>query len=346
MPEILFDLLPPENATAFIRELPDEMTYQGNRWMPRVGVQGIRAQFRAGSRNIKPALYRVFDAETPVYARPGSLQQWDYTLPPLGGKIKLGEEDEQLLFMAGIQSPAANQQILETLYNDLDTLRKMVHASMEIAVGQYMSTGVPIFPIEDGQTFQMDWQIPSGHKPTAATLWSDTANSTPLDDEQAWLDTLIADGVGVPSYAVTSRRVIRYLASNAQYKAALYGATVPTGLTTLTPGQVNQVRDMWQLPPLAPAWEAIIDGARVFPDTVFTYVPGEGTVGQQQFGTTTEARLLAGGSNPRITLQEAPGLIGLVQTDGDPARKESKVAAIGAPIPSDPNRILIATVAS
>jgi hypothetical protein len=145
-------------------------------------------------------------------------------LPPLGGKIKLGEEDEQLLFLAGQQSPAANAAVIEALYNDLDTLARMVRASMEIGRAQYMSPGICTFPIEDGSNLSMDWQVPSGHKPTAATLWSDTANSTPLTDEQAWIDTLIAEGVGIPSRAVTSTPVRRLLAANAQYKAALYGS--------------------------------------------------------------------------------------------------------------------------
>jgi hypothetical protein len=344
MATTLFDLIIPEVATARVRTLPDEATYNLKQFMPERNINVIKAQLRIGTRNIKPAVFRAYDAETPVVARPGTLQQWDYMLPPLGGKIKLGEEDDHLLYLAGLQSPAANAAVIEALYNDLDTLARMVRASMEIGRAQYMSTGICTFPIEDGATLSMDWQVPSGHKPTAATLWSDVTNSTPLTDEQAWIDQLITDGVGIPSVAVTSTPVRRYLAANAQYKAALYGNVVPTGLTQLTPGQVNQVRDLYGLPPLV-VTDTIINGSRIFPVTKFTLVPGEGVVGETQFGTTSEARQLSGGSNPRIALNEAPGLVGVIQVDGDPPRKETKVAAIGAPIPSDPNRILIATVA-
>jgi hypothetical protein len=345
MATTLFDLILPEVATARVRTLPDEANYTLKQFMPERNINVIKAQLRIGVRNIKPAIYRSYDAETPVVARPGSLQQWDYMLPPLGGKIKLGEEDEQLLFLAGQASPAANAAVIQALYDDIDSLARMVHASMEIGRAQYMSSGVCTFPIEDGSNLSMDWAVPSGHKPTAATLWSDTANATPLTDEQAWIDTLIAEGVGTPSRAVTSTPVRRLLAANAQYKAALYGSVVPTGLTTLTPNQVDSVREIYGLPPLT-VYDTIINGSRIFPTSKFTLVPGEGTVGETQFGTTSEARVLSGGTNPRIALNEAPGLIGLVQVDGDPPRKETKVAAIGAPIPSDPNRIFIATVNS
>jgi hypothetical protein len=343
MATTLFDLILPEVATARVRVLPDEANYTLKQFMPERNISVIKAQLRIGVRNIKPAIFRSYDAETPVMARPGQLQQWDYMLPPLGGKIKLGEEDEQLLYLAGQQSPAANAAVIEALYNDLDTLARSVRASMEIGRAQYMSSGICTFPIEDGSTLSMDWQVPTGHKPTAATLWTDTTNSTPLNDEQAWIDQLISEGVGVPSRAVTSTPVRRLLAANAQYKAALYGSVVPTGLTTLTPNQVDSVREIYGLPPLT-VYDTIINGARIFPTSKFVLVPGEGTVGETQFGQTTEARQLSSGANPRITFQEAPGLIGLVQVDGDPPRKETKVAAIGAPIPSDPNRILIATV--
>lgn len=348
MSTLFSDLVTPEVATARVRTLPDESQYALKRFMPEVNIQGIKAMFRTGARNIRPAIARVWDTETPTMARPMSLQQWDYSLPPVGGKIKLGEEEEQMLFLAGSQSPAANAAVVQQLYNDLDTLARSVRLAAEVARGQYLSSGVVTFTLEDGKTLQMDWQIPNGHKVTAGTLWSDLANSTPLTNEVAWINTMVADGIGRPSAALMSSTVLSYLQRNAEYKAALAQTGSTPGVLTID--QVNTVRAAYGLPPIV-LYDVVIPATSsyIYPVNKVTLIPPGGTVGQTQFGTTTEARLLASGSNPRIAFNEAPGLVGVVQVEGDPARQVSKVASVFAPVPSTtpngPNDLFIGTVA-
>lgn len=338
----VLDLILPIHATDYVRELFNDSNVglPLEKYFPTQIQNQIKIRFRTNIRTVNPALFRSFDAETPVGKRPASVETIDLILPPIGEKLRLSEEDQHMLLSGG-----DTDAIVDLLFDDLKTATRDIAARLELARGDLMTDGVMALPIEQGQTLPVDFQTPSSHRPTAGVLWSDTTNATPLSDETAWLLTLATDqlGFGVPVAAVTSTKVARsYLAKNAEYRFAYAGgsANVPS---TLTPDQVAAVRLSYGLPPLE-LEDEIIAGSRVIADNIFNYIPSGG-MGTTQMGPTLEARNLAAGGNPHLAGVDVPGLVGVIETDSDPAAVWTKVAGVGMPILSDRNRFFAATVA-
>lgn len=343
------DLIFPQVATDFVRELFTS-AHTGlplEQFFPVQLNNNIKVRTRISTRTVVPVSYRVYDAETPVGVRPAQIDVTDLTLPPLGQKLRLSEEDQHFLLYAQAQEAGNPQsdQAVDVLFDDLETITRGIVARLELSRGDLFNDGAMNLPLPNGQTMDIDFQPPGGHTPTAGTLWSDTTNSTPLSDEKAWIYTLKTDqlGFGVPEAAVTSTRILNYLAANAEYRAAFYGASINQP-RVLSQTDLNSVRGAYGLPPIE-VNDEIIAGARVLPDNKFWLIPAGG-LGDTQMGPTLEARNLSVGANPRLVGIDVPGLVGVIENDGDPAAIWTKVAAIGMPTLNDKNKFFAATVAS
>jgi hypothetical protein len=74
-----------------------------------------------------------------------------------------------------------------------------------------------------GSTITVDYGIPASHKPTASTLWSDTANSDPIADIKEWA-TLTANAVGHYGLRIhLSSEVWELILENAEVATKLSG---------------------------------------------------------------------------------------------------------------------------
>lgn len=343
------ELIFPQQATDFVRELfyAEHTGLPMEKFFPTQINNNIKLRFRISTRQVVPAVYRVYDAETPVGLRPANIAVVDITLPPLGQKIRLSEEDLHFLLYAAAQETGNPQsdQIVDKLFDDLETATRAVIARLELARYDLFIDGAMNLPLANGQTMDIDFQPPGGHTPTAGTLWSDTTNSTPLSDEKAWIYTLKTDqlGFGQPEAAVTSTRILNYLAANAEYRAAFYGASINQP-RVLSQTDLNSVRGAYGLPPIQ-VNDEIIAGARGLPDTKFWLIPSGG-LGNTQIGPTAEALQLAGGGNPRLVGIDVPGLVGVIEDTADPVATWTKVSAVGMPALDDKNRFFAAIVAS
>jgi hypothetical protein len=72
----------------------------------------------------------------------------------------------------------------------------------------------------------IDYGFLSGHKPTASTLWSDTANSDPVSDLDAWQQLVATDSGHLGTRIHLSSQVARNIVNNARLKTYF---NVPTG---------------------------------------------------------------------------------------------------------------------
>lgn len=348
MATILYDLIDPRELTFFARLVPDRNDFTLSAFLPERVIDGIRYRIRNRTRTVTSALWRVYDAETPIGARSIVQTAYDGELPPIGTKMVINEYDRIQLEMA---RGSDNSELISQAFDDVDAMVLGVRASMEKQRGLTLSTGAITLPIEGGKSLTLNFSPPGTHTPTPSTLWS-AGGATPLTDEMAWLQTLATEtpttgqAFGVPVAAVTSTKNINLLFSNAEYRTAYYAGVAGTLPGRIPPGleNLNQVRSTWGLPPLV-KYDTVIDGARVTSDTKFMLIPGN-PIGECQYGTTAESLILSGGSNPRISRQDAPGIVAVTQEEGDPARVWNKVAAVGMPVVFDANQIFSATVSS
>jgi hypothetical protein len=70
-----------------------------------------------------------------------------------------------------------------------------------------------------GDKLFVDYGLPSGHKPTASVAWSDTTNSDPVSDVQAWAAVLAADCGFYGNKLHMNSKTYNYLILNQKIKA-------------------------------------------------------------------------------------------------------------------------------
>jgi hypothetical protein len=93
-----FDLIEPGVLTGFVRELPVPANYVLNRFLPDQNIGDIEAAFSTAFHRNRAAMFRAFDAETPIGER-DNFQRSRVALPPLSQKMLVGEEERLKLEM-------------------------------------------------------------------------------------------------------------------------------------------------------------------------------------------------------------------------------------------------------
>jgi hypothetical protein len=343
---INYDLIEPATLTGFVRELPAPAQYTLNTWLPDRNIGDIEAAFNTTFRTNRTAMFRAFDAETPIGQR-DNFQRSRVALPPLGQKTLVGEEERLRLEM--VRSGGNNTaSLIDALYNDAALNTNAVLARMELARGQVLTTGKFTLSGENGlKTIEANYGVAGSHLPTAGTLWSDATNSDPLQDMRTWADLYTDDSGQPPAFAVTSRTTIGQMLKNAKVRA--YFATTGGTPSMITRAQLAGVLDAWDLPQLV-QYDTQVSVAgvstRIIATNKLVYLPqNPADLGNTFWGITAEALELVGTNNPQLTFQQAPGLVAMVTKEGDPVRTWTKVTAIGMPVIANPNLAFCATVA-
>lgn len=340
-----FDLIEPAVLTGFVRELPAPANLTLNTWLPDRNIGDIDVAFSTAFRRNRAAMFRAYDAETPV-GRRDDFQRSRVSLPPLGQKTLVGEEERLRLEMlrSGGDNTAA---LIQALYNDARINTEAVLNRMELARGQVLTTGRFTLDGENGlEGIEADYGVDPSHLPTAATEWDDHANSDPLEQMRDWADLFTEDAGESPAFALTSRQAIGHLLRNEAVRSNF--ATIGGTPAVITRSQLAALLAANDLPQLVEYNTQIYVGevaTRVIPANKMIYLPANpATLGNTYWGVTAEALELVGLPNPQLTFQQAPGLVGTVTRTGDPVRTWTHVAAIGMPVLAQPTHILSATL--
>jgi hypothetical protein len=346
-----FDLIEPGVLTGFVRELPVPANYVLNRFLPDQNIGDIEAAFSTAFHRNRAAMFRAFDAETPIGER-DNFQRSRVALPPLSQKMLVGEEERLKLEMLRSGGDNTNA-LIQALYNDARINTEAILARMELARGQVLTTGKFSFAGENGlkgieANFGVDTTggTPGSHLPTAPTAWTDFTDSDPLDDLRTWTDTYVDDAGEPPAYFLTSRQAIGNMLRNAAVRSRF--ATLGGTPSVITRSQLAAVLDSEDLPQLVQYDSQVYvagTATRIIPANKGILLPANaGSLGSTYWGITAEALELTGLNNPQLTFSQAPGLVGMVTKEGDPIRTWTKVAAIGMPIIADANKLLAATL--
>jgi hypothetical protein len=343
---IIADLIQPAVLTGFVREMPGPATYNLNQVLPDRQIGDIEAAIDVVLRTNRAASFRAYDAETPIGKR-DQFQRSRVQLPPLGVKTVMGEQERLLLQQ--LQSGGFNDApMVEMIYDEAATNTRAVLARMEVARGDVLVDG-KVTIAENGLNLQADFGVDPSHFPTAATLWSDTAHASPMQDLHDWVNTYIDDVGEAPGYLRVSRQVLTYMLESAEIRQLL--ATIVGAPALVSLAQLQQVLDQYDLPQIVQYNTRIdVDGTTVRPiptDVAILTPETPSDLGYTAWGVTAEALELAASTDPQLHLniEDAPGLISLQIREGDPMRTWTKVAAVGLPIITDPRRLFTATVA-
>lgn len=340
-----FDLIEPGVLTGFVRELPVPANYTLNTWLPDRNVGDIEVAFETAFKRNRAAMFRAFDAETPIGER-DNFQRSRVGLPPISQKMLVGEEERLKLEM--LRSGGDNTgALIQALYNDARINTEAILARMELARGQVLTTGKFSFQGENGlKGIEADYGVQVSHLPTAPVAWTDHDDADPFEQMRDWADLYTDDAGEPPAYALTSRQAIGHMLRNDKVRANF--ATLGGTPSVITRSQLASLLDANDLPQLVQYDSQVYVGntaTRIIPANKMIYLPATAaSLGNTMWGVTAEALELVGLNNPQLTFAQAPGLVGMVTKEGDPVRTWTKVAGLGMPVLADANKLLTATL--
>src|SRR5215207_2782009 len=242
-----FDLIEPGVLTGFVRELPVPANYTLNTWLPDRNVGDIEVAFETAFRRNRAAMFRAFDAETPIGER-DNFSRSRVGLPPISQKMLVGEEERLKLEMLRSGGDNTNS-LIQALYNDARINTEAILARMELARGQVLTTGKFTFAGENGlKGIEADYGVQSSHLPTAPVVWTDYATSDPFEQMRDWADLYTDDAGEPPAYALTSRQAIGHMLRNDAVRANF--ATLGGTPSVITRAQLAGLLDANDLPQL------------------------------------------------------------------------------------------------
>ncbi len=339
------DLIDPATLTGYARaSLADYESRKGTlaRWLPNRDVPDIVARFVAGQTGlIDVAKWRSYDAPPEIGKRVAG-KRVTIELPALGQDIPAGEYEE----LRARGGDVSDQQALATLQNTTDIVVRAVADQLERLRGIVLNTGKATIT-QDNFVSDDDFGRPGGHNVTAGTLWS-VATADALNDLQTWSDTYEVATGERPGSIVTSRRVVRAMATLNQFKTQLVSgssrpATQEDLLNTLSANG---------LPPIYVYTRRVqVDGVvgNVLPDDRVLLLPPavdpddwQGTdLGATFIGRTLTSLIPEFG----LAANDQPGIVvGAYQNMKPPHSKEIISDAIGLPVLANAERSFVADV--
>lgn len=195
-------------------------------------------------------------------------------------------------------------QLRSDQLNDAQYIVDGIRARKEWIAMQAVATGRVTYT-EDDVMVDVDFGYQSDQKPvlSGTDLWSDTTNSTPIQDIQQWVDTMGSKGIELKR-AFTSRQIVSYLLQNLSIRKQYFGD--PSGSANppqLSLNQLNTVFEALGLPTIITydtqartenkgltSGKVAYTTQRMAPQNRFVMLP-DGPLGNYLWAKTTEEML-------------------------------------------------------
>jgi hypothetical protein len=343
---LIFDVVDPVELTGAARakfiEVPDQNLFTLDELLPNVEVQDVEYRVANATITHGEAKYRGFDTPTPIGKRQATLTTQVGMFPPVGQKLIVGEYERIQLQRAQGMS---NDRLVAQSYKDTASNVIAIRTRLERARAQVLTTGKFTLTDENGLTLVADFDVPADHLNVApATVWTDP-DADLWGDLEAWFSKYQDDDDEgqVPGQITTSRRVMNLMRANKQVVRAIFGPLATEG--HVTPAQLNDILDAEGFPRIK-LYDTKIGGQRLIADDKVILTPSDArTLGETQFGITTDALELVNSNAVEFAIHDAPGVTAVQMKNDDPAQIYNKATAAALPVLSKPNRLFVADVA-
>lgn len=335
----LFEL--EENRFTLSSELPSESTPDG----------GIDFSYLRGQQRLTEAgVFRAFDTESPLVRREGLSREYGEVLP-ISHKATIGEREWlQLKRLQG------QEDILRFIRKDVALLARIIGSRIELARADALWNG-KVTINENGlkavadfgrsASANLDFTNASQWDGTARVVWTDHANSTPIDDFLIMGDKYEALNGVRPARAKMSLWAYSNMLRSAQLQAYAYPLVTAGERPRLTDEQARSVLGQFSGLPTIELYDAKVDIAnattgvretkRVSPADRILLLPGteeEGyDLGATYFAPPAEVDL----PEYAAVAGEVPGLVAGMWHKNDPVSRWMHAAAITMPALRDPN---------
>lgn len=337
------DIIDPADLTGYAREsLENYERTQGSlsAFLPNREVADIVVRFVKGQTGLTDvAKFRAYDAEPEIGKRKQG-QRVTLELPAVGQNIPVTEY-EQLRARGGNPS---DTEILNAILNTTDTVVRAVADAVERMRGVVLVTGKATIPeIGADDDFGRD----AGNSVTAAASWATTTTDI-IGHIQTWVDAYVAINGTEPGAALVSRRILRFIAKNDQFKTALIGgASRPASLS-----DVNDTITAEGLPPLVPYNRQVsVDGTttKVIADDKFILLPApvasDDWMGTELGATFWGRTLTSMDPDYDLASDEQPGVVAGVYRNPKPPKGAEVISdGISMPVLANANLSFVADV--
>ncbi|WP_102335742.1 major capsid protein [Salimicrobium jeotgali] len=307
------------------RQYPSLM---GETLFPEVKRDSLEFEYVKGGNNT-PVVASVhsFDTETELGSREAEKAALELAL--IKRKMRWNEKD-----IIALQNPRTQQEqqyLTRQVFNDVDTLVAGVRARVEAMRMEVLANGT-VTLAENGLSGSVDYGVPSDHKEalTGTARWTDTANSTPLEDLERWQDALD----GQATRALTSKKVLNTLLKHPHIIEALYGKGSQRFATRNELNAFLQQRDLPQIVTYDQKYrkqneDGSYTSVRYFPENKFTLF-GDGKLGEAIYGPTAEEVRLV--NDPTVDTNAVGNVLAMVYDETrDPVGTYTKAVATALP---------------
>lgn len=348
MAEILFDApVPPDTLTRYAEQYVPRPAENQLTGLATVGyTPDDKIRWGTVTRRNRMAKYRAWDGHIARTQRDTAQEQW-VPLAPFSTSQVTGEYETLKKEYARMQG--GNVAFLaDAIYNDTDALVTYMWNRVEKGLGSTLVTGK--FTVNENQTmYEADYALPGANRITSATPWSNAATADAADDLRALRSRYITSAGVAPGRIITSEAVVAALLRNAQIVAEALGTT--SGRTRISRAELNAWLASESLPALVTEVEGVMYNdetgmdERVLPSDLLIMTPANlGDCLEFTFGLSASALKLVNSNRTDLTFGDRTRITGMVIEDGPPFREFVYVDAVGIPVLSAPQRVVIGDV--
>lgn len=304
----------------------DRPPYLGETLFPAQKKLGLDLKWIKGSSGL-PVVLKPSAFDTGAIPRPRiGFDRLSAEMPFFKESLYVDEElRQQLNMVLETGNTAYIDAVLNRIFNDNTVLLEGAAARREQMRMMALTTGA-ISITANGQNFDFDYGMPSTHKVTVTTAWSN-ADADIGADILAGLD-LIENDTGVrPTRALCDRKTWNHMLKNTNFKKALSDKVLMTDSVLK-----SMLLDVYGI-------EVVVYSKRYNNDakTATPFVPADtfvlfpsGALGNTWFGTTPEESDLLGGSAANVAITDVGVAVTSIQK-ADPVNVETKVTMISLP---------------
>lgn len=287
-------------ALTATNDASNQIPYLGLQWFPEKKKSGLDLKWIKTHNGLPVSLAPSnFDALPVIRAREG-LQKEKTQMAFFREQMVISEEDMQEIDRIKDENDPYLAGALQSIYDDTTNLVRGAEVVPERMRMSLLATtnGHPVIGIEsDGVKYAYDYD-PNGEyaaehftKLLETSMWSDTANSKPLNDLNNARKALAKKGK-IATYVLMNSNTFQYLLENAQIKNAILAQNATANIELTDDNVIAIVKARTKLTIVLYdkmyADEAGVDHY-FYPDNKVTLLPS-GALGSTWFGTTPEER--------------------------------------------------------
>lgn len=299
-------------ALAASSDYSNSIPFLGLQFFPEEKKAGVDLRWIKTHRNVSPILAPSnYDALPVLRAREGIALN-DTEMPFFRESMQVTERDMIEISRIADATDPYLASALRGVYDDTNKLIRSAEVVGEVMRMQLLSapSGHPSISISaNGQTYAYNYD-PDGSfatnnydSYTSTKMWSDTTNSTPLDDMASAKRAQAAKGY-VSRYAIMTTKTFGYVRNNNQVKSALLTTNAAATIFVTDDAVKNIIRDLLGL-------EIVIydktytdfngNTASFFPDDTVAIVP-DVQLGRTWYGSTPAERSVGVVTNAQTAL--------------------------------------------